>query len=219
MGLRKSNSSIGAALAFWLGNTALNPAVLIFMTFVLSWKYTVLRVVFGAILVFGISHLANRFAKPEEVEVTVDSINSSQLPKVKQDGPFLLAWVKNLWSFAVALLPVYFLSVLLLGALRAWLFPAISPDASHGILAIIGFAIAGTLFVIPTAGEIPIIQTLRNFGIGTGPAAALLITLPVISIPSILMVKRVFSWRVIGFVTASVVVLGVAAGIIGSFTL
>lgn len=47
VGLRKSNASVGAALAFWLGNPVLNPATLIFMTFVLSWKFTVLRVVFG----------------------------------------------------------------------------------------------------------------------------------------------------------------------------
>jgi len=189
------------------------------MTFVLSWKYTVLRVVFGIILVFGVSHLANRFARHEEITSSVDALAGSKLPKVSQDGPFLVNWLMNVWRFAVALLPVYFVSVLVLGALRAWLFPAISPAASHSILAIVGFALAGTLFVIPTAGEIPIVQTLRHFGFGTGPAAALLVTLPVISIPSILMVRSVFSWRVLGFITASVMVLGIVAGVIGSFVL
>ncbi|WP_242975875.1 hypothetical protein [Desulfosporosinus sp. FKB] len=46
------------------------------------------------------------------------------------------------------------------------------------MLAVIGFAIAGTLFIIPTAGEVPIVQSLMAFGLGIGPGVALLMTLP-----------------------------------------
>ncbi|VEC02904.1 FIG006303: protein yraQ [Klebsiella pneumoniae] len=45
-------------------------------------------------------------------------------------------------------------------------------------------AIAGCLFVIPTAAEIPIVQTMMLAGMGTAPALALLITLPAVSVPS-----------------------------------
>lgn len=218
VGLRKQQSSIGAAIAFWMGNTALNPAVLVFMTFVLSWKFTVLRIVFGAILVFGVSYLANRF------EVKSSSVHTDKLnQKLQQEmsaptqveGTWLTRWMRTLWKLTIQILPAYVLSVLLLGMIRTWLFPALSPEAAHSLLAIIGFAIAGTLFVIPTAGEIPIIQTLQQFGLGMGPAAALLITLPVISIPSVLMVRQVFSWKIIGFLLVSVCILGILAGLIG----
>ncbi|GGA57183.1 hypothetical protein GCM10007416_33010 [Kroppenstedtia guangzhouensis] len=57
-------------------------------------------------------------------------------------------------------------------------------------MTIIGFALAGMLFAIPTAGEIPIAQTFMAAGLGVGPAAALIFTLPVISLPSALMVSR-----------------------------
>jgi uncharacterized membrane protein YraQ (UPF0718 family) len=51
-------------------------------------------------------------------------------------------------------------------------------------------AFTGTLFVIPTAGEIPILQTLMSFGLGVGPSAVLLIALPALSLPSLLMLYR-----------------------------
>jgi len=40
----------GAAIAFWLGNTALNPATLIFMGFVLGWQWRGLRLALGIVI-------------------------------------------------------------------------------------------------------------------------------------------------------------------------
>jgi uncharacterized membrane protein YraQ (UPF0718 family) len=87
-------------------------------------------------------------------------------------------------------------------------------NARHHILLIIGFAIAGMLFVIPTAAEIPAIQSLMSFGLGTGPAAALLLTLPSVSLPSLLMISKSFPKKVILFVVVSVVGLGIISGIV-----
>jgi uncharacterized protein len=73
--------------------------------------------------------------------------------------------------------------------------------------------------VIPTAAEIPIIQTMMSFGLGTGPAAALLLTLPVVRRPSLLIVYKSFPKRVLLFVAGSVVFLGILSGIVGMFVL
>ena len=89
----------------------------------------------------------------------------------------------------------------------------------NGILAVIIFAIAGTLFVIPTAAEIPIIGTFLSFGFSTGVAGALLVTLPSISLPSLLMVYRSYPRRVVWFVLFSVITLGLLSGLVGSIIL
>ncbi|MEI9986030.1 MAG: hypothetical protein WDN69_24305 [Aliidongia sp.] len=78
---------------------------------------------------------------------------------------------------AIRLLPEYIVLILALGAARAWLFPAIGPDIDNHLIWIVLFALAGTLFVIPTAGEVPIIQAMLALGMGVGPAGALLMTL------------------------------------------
>lgn len=220
VGLRQSKASVGSTLAFWLGNPVLNPATLIFMGFVLSWKFALLRAVFGVILVFGISFLANRFVKDQEGSTefltSLDSSIDSQ--EVEAQG-FLSRWWQALWPLIRDTIPAYLIVVFVLGAIRVWLFPAIDPAWGNSILIIVGFALAGTFFIIPTAGEIPIVQSLMAFGLGVGPAVTLIMTLPAISLPSLIMVKRVFPTRVLLFVTGGVIVVGIIAGIFAGLVL
>lgn len=216
VGLRKKNVSVGAALAFWIGNPTINPATLVFMTFVLSWKFTAIRLVFGLILTFGISYFANRFAQDVNPAAAA---KFTQPMQPQENSSFLARWAKSIGSMILYTVPAYILAVLLLGAVRIWLFPTVSPAAADSLLAVIGFAIAGMLFVIPTAAEIPIIQALIAAGLGMGPAAALLITLPAVSLPSLLMVSKSFPKKVLVFVAASVVVLGILSGIAGMLLL
>jgi hypothetical protein len=48
-GLRRQRAAAGAAIAFWLGNSVLNPATLVFLGFVLGWRWAALRLVLGAL--------------------------------------------------------------------------------------------------------------------------------------------------------------------------
>ncbi|MFY4777042.1 permease [Metabacillus sp. RGM 3146] len=216
VGLRKKKVSVGAALAFWLGNPAINPATLVFMTFVLSWKFTLLRLVFGVILTFGVSYLANHFIKDSE-EVDLDQL--MEKTEMEQEEPFFVRWMKSIGMMLLYIVPAYVVSVLLVGAARIWLFPHVGEAAANSILVVIEFAIAGMLFVIPTAAEIPIIQSFLAFGLGTGPAGALLLTLPSISLPSLLIVGRSFPAKVLIFTAVSVVVLGILCGLTGMLIL
>jgi uncharacterized protein len=216
IGLRKKKVSVGASLAFWMGNPTLNPATLVFMTFVLSWRFTLIRLVFGLAIVFGVSYLANRFAP----KVDATEINK-MMEDAEQDetGSFMTRWLKSIGIMLLYIVPAYILTVLLLGAARAWLFPEISVGTANGVLAIILFAIAGMLFVIPTAAEIPIIQTFIAFGLGGGPAAALIVTLPAISLPSMIMVGKSFPMKVLLFVAGAVTVIGILSGLVGMYFL
>ena len=80
------------------------------------------------------------------------------------------------------------------------------------LLWVVAMAVAGCLFVIPTAAEIPIVQTMMLAGMGTAPALALLITLPAISLPSLVMLRKSFPakalWLTAGLVALSGVMVG-----------
>ena len=94
--------------------------------------------------------------------------------------------------------------VFALGMIRAWFFPAMTPAIGHSFWLAPVLAAAGTLFVIPTAAEVPIVQVLQQFGLGGSGAAALLITLPAVSLPSLAMLGRALPMRaliVLGFGT------------------
>ena len=94
------------------------------------------------------------------------------------------------------------------------LFPHAGPEISNAIGWIIALAVAGTLFVIPTAGEVPIVQAMLSLGVGVGPAGALLMTLPPISVPSLAIISRSFRPQILLLVTLSVVTFGIAGGLL-----
>lgn len=211
VGLRRQQASAGAAVAFWLGNSVLNPATLVFMGFVLGWRWTALRLVLGALMVFGLGYLANRMTTARESEAAEASLVAPSA--TPQPAPFR-RWLTLLGRMTLRLVPEYVVLVLLLGAARAWLFPVIGPAIGDHLGWILAFAVAGTLFVIPTAGEVPIIQAMLSLGLGAGPAGALLMTLPPISLPSLAMVSRSFPPRVLATLGAAVVLFGLAGGLL-----
>jgi uncharacterized membrane protein YraQ (UPF0718 family) len=59
---------------------------------------------------------------------------------------------------------------------------------------------------------VPIIQAMLSLGMGVGPAGALLMTLPPISVPSLAMLARSFRPRLLTIVAVSVVLFGVVGG-------
>ena len=209
VGLRRQQASAGGAIAFWLGNSVLNPATLIFMGFVLGWRWTALRLVLGAAMVFGLGYLANRLTSAREAASAEAAV--AELMTAPQDAP-LRRWLLILGRMTLRLVPEYIVLVLLLGAGRAWLFPTIGPDIGNSIEWIVAFAVVGALFVIPTAGEVPIIQAMLALGVGAGPAGALLMTLPPISLPSMAMLSRSFPPHILAVVAGAVVLFGLAGG-------
>jgi uncharacterized membrane protein YraQ (UPF0718 family) len=212
VGLPRAQASPGAAIAFWLGNSVLNPATLVFMGFVLGWHWAALRMGLGVLMVFGLGYAVNRMVTPQE-RAAADRWLAEQVTDTPA-SPSFTRWLSILWRMAVRLIPEYIVLVLLLGAARAWLFPHAGPEIDNAIGWIVALAIAGMLFVIPTAGEVPIVQAMLSLGVGVGPAGALLMTLPPISVPSLAIVSRSFRPRVLLTVAAAVVAFGIAGGLL-----
>ena len=67
VGLYRARASASASVTYWVANPVLNPATLVFMYFVLGGGFTLLRVVFGVVLVFGAAWLVGRLAERREV--------------------------------------------------------------------------------------------------------------------------------------------------------
>jgi uncharacterized membrane protein YraQ (UPF0718 family) len=211
-GLRACRAAPGAAISFWLGNTLLNPATLVFIGFVLGWQWMGLRLALGLALVLGIGYLVDRTATHQEGGAAQDAI--SRMQPDEDTGVMFVRWLKIFARMSVRLIPEYIVLVLLMGAARAWLFPHIGAGIDASLPWILAFAIAGALFVIPTAGEVPIIQAMLSLGMAAAPAAALLLTLPPISVPSLAMLGRSFPPRILALTGACVVAGGIAAGLI-----
>lgn len=208
--LRRRGVPASSALAYWIGNPTLNPAVLVFMAVVLPWQWVAVRIIAGLILVFALPPLLSRLGGQQTAPATWAAQD-----EVGQDvrlSAALRRFGRTFAKLSLTLIPEYIVVVAGVGALRGWLFPLGAHLQAWGVLGLLLLAVTGALFVIPTAGEIPIIQGLLQAGMGAGPVGALVITLPALSLPSLVMVGRSFPKKVLAAAFGSVVVLGVAGG-------
>jgi uncharacterized membrane protein YraQ (UPF0718 family) len=212
VGIRRRGVPISSALAYWLGNPVLNPAALIFMAVVLPWQFVTVRIATGLVLVFGVTLLVGQLAGAGRTvsDPAVQPADECAVDEPRDAGGAARRFFTSLGRLSIRLLPEYLVIVLLLGGFRGWLFPASGDVAAWGLAAVLLFAVIGTLFMIPTAGEIPIIQGLLAAGVGFGPVGALILTLPALSLPSMIMIRRAFPARVIVAIGLSVVAMGLA---------
>lgn len=205
--LRRRGARASSALAYWLGNPTLNPAVLIFLAVLLPWQWVTVRIVAGLLLVLVVAPLIGRMAGPPA------GLDIPELPGTAESGGAMaVRFFRTAGRLAVTLVPEYVIVVMAVGAVRTWLFPSGAQIASWGVLATLVLAVAGTLFVVPTAGEIPILAGLLSLGIGVAPVGVLLLTLPAMSLPSLVMLRRSFPARVLVAGFAAVVMLGIGCG-------
>lgn len=210
VGLRRSGAPLGATVAYWLANPLLNPAVVAFLALTLPWRYAVVRVGLGLAVVLAAALVTARWgrsavAPAPDARVTDASLRWSTMPA---------RFARTLLRYLLVLVPEYALVVLLTGWLSGWLSDFGGLSHAAGPLALLLVGVVGTLLVIPTGGEIPVIAGLLAAGVGGGVAGVVLVTLPAISLPSAVMVARTLSWRVVGVVAGLVVVGGVAAGLL-----
>jgi uncharacterized protein len=231
VGLRRKGATRQAAVAYWLANPLLNPAVLVFLLLVAppSWFLTrmvvgVLVVVLGAAVVAAVADRAatsgsGRAATLESAVVADGPATAGPLaaPSSQSEGAatrFLAALART----AIVLLPEYLAVVMLVGACRGWLLSMGSLGGVNPVLAVLLVATVGTLVVLPTAGEIAILQGLVLAGASMPVLGALLITLPVVSLPASVMLGRALGWRAT-VATAAVAVCGGLAGavLLGAF--
>jgi len=138
----------------------------------------------------------------------------------------LLQWLDSTWSFTVQILPLLLAGVLIAGLLlarpgREGLIPTKWINAAVGgnsIRANLFAAVAGAFMYFATLTEVPILQGLIGAGMGKGPALALLLAGPAVSLPNMLVIRSVIGTKKTIVFVALVIVMATCSGIIfGAF--
>ena len=130
------------------------------------------------------------------------------------DKPDFMEWMGNTWTFSKLLIPLLFGGVFIVGFLGA-LVPEEQVAALVGDNSLFSNFVAsvvGCAFYFATLTEIPILEALMKNGMASGPALALLLAGPALSIPSILVIRSVIGNRKTAVFVVLVVVMATIAG-------
>ena len=130
------------------------------------------------------------------------------------DKPDFLEWMGNTWTFSKLLVPLLFGGVFIVGFLGA-LVPEKQVAALVGdnsLLSNLIASVVGCLFYFATLTEVPILEALMNNGMASGPALALLLAGPALSLPSILVIRSVVGNAKTAVFVALTIVMATAAG-------
>jgi len=130
-------------------------------------------------------------------------------------------WVLATRDFSLQIMPLLFAGVLVAGFLlgrpghdalipSSWIGTLLG---GNSIFANFFASLAGALMYFATLTEIPIIQGLLGAGMGQGPALALLLAGPSLSLPSILVIGGELGWKKTSVYVGLVVVLSTLAGL------
>jgi len=132
-------------------------------------------------------------------------------------------WVNQTWFFTWQILPLLFAGVLIAGFLMgrpntnagilpaSWIQTAVGGNSlGANLLA----SISGALMYFATLTEVPILQGLLGAGMGKGPALALLLAGPALSLPNMLVIRGVLGTKKTLTYVVLVVIMATFTGMI-----
>ncbi|HLB75053.1 MAG TPA: permease [Sedimentisphaerales bacterium] len=131
-------------------------------------------------------------------------------------------WLAATWGFAKQILPLLLLGVLVAGFLLGrpghegviptkWINAAVG---GNSIWANLFASVAGAFMYFATLTEVPILQGLLGAGMGKGPALALLLAGPALSLPSMLVIRSVIGTQKAVVYICLVIVMATISGMI-----
>src|SRR6056297_1681287 len=135
-------------------------------------------------------------------------------------------WTLSTWDFAKQIMPLLAIGVLVAGFLLGSVhgntdMPGVIPNqwvvnlvGGNSVFSNFFASIVGAFMYFATLTEVPILQGLMGAGMGKGPALALLLAGPSLSLPNMLVIRGVIGTRKTLVYVALVVVMATASGLI-----
>ncbi|HNS89931.1 MAG TPA: permease [Deltaproteobacteria bacterium] len=134
-------------------------------------------------------------------------------------------WFGGSWGFAKQIMPILFAGVLVAGFLlgrpgHEGIIPSVwvsSLVGGNSLSANFIASVAGAFMYFATLTEVPILQGLMGSGMGKGPALALLLAGPAVSLPNMLVIRSVIgTGKTVVYVTLVIVMATISGFLYGA---
>jgi len=128
----------------------------------------------------------------------------------------LKEWLITTRDFVKLITPWLLVGVFVAGAIKVLLPPEVVTRwvGGNGLMANLLASFIGALMYFATLTEVPIIKALTQLGMGQGPALALLLAGPALSLPNMLVIRKVMGTKKALVYISLVVLMATASGAI-----
>ena len=127
----------------------------------------------------------------------------------------LSQWMEASWDFAKLLVPLLFGGVFVVGFLSVFIpeQQVASLVGDNSLFSNFFASVVGAFFYFATLTEVPITEVLIKLGMVEGPALALLLAGPAVSLPNLLVIRSIMGTKKTLVFTALVVVMATITGV------
>ena len=196
----------------------------------IKWQWVILGVIATALSAF----LTNRFISDNKmtpmVPMLVGDAVLSIITLFDKNNEENKEWTLSAWGFTKQIMPLLAIGVVITGFLLGSThdnvaIPGVVPNewvewavGGNSLLSNLFASIAGAFMYFATLTEVPIVQGLLASGMGKGPALALLLAGPSVSLPNMLVIRGVMGTKKTVTYIALVVIMATLTGMVyGNF--
>jgi len=224
IGFLNAGLELGATFSFLIASPLIDPAALILLASIFGWATAVAYVVFGVILAV----VAGTIIGNARLEKYVEPFVFNKMPEAASlDEQTLSTHERLIYAAeqAVGILSKVWIYVLvgvgIGGVIHNWIpetmiTAVLGQDKWYSVLlaTVVGVPMYADIF-----GTLPIAEALVAKGVGLGTALSFMMGVTALSLPSIIMLKRVVKPRLltifVGMVTAGIMIIGYAFNAFG----
>ncbi len=192
----------------------------------INWRW----VLTGAVVTTASAFLANAYVTPAKlvplVPMMTGIIALSLMTLLDKKNPENREWTLSAWSFAKQIIPLLAVGVVTAGFLLGSThdnvdIPGVIPNewihwavGGNSFLSNFFASVVGAFMYFATLTEVPIVQGLLASGMGKGPALALLLAGPSLSLPNMLVLRGVMGTQKTAVYVVLVIIMATLSGML-----
>lgn len=217
IGFVEAGIPLGITFSFLIASPMINEIAVVMLLGIVGWKITLLYILSGIVVAFVGGLIIQKFKPERWVEDYVWKIQMGESPSIVQDNSltarhrYALSEVKTIvgriWKWVILGVGA--------GALFHGYFPqewASSLGSANNILAVPMAVILGVPLYSNAVGVIPLAEAMLLKGVAVGTTLAFMMSIAAISLPELLILRKVIKWQALalftGVVTISIILVG-----------
>lgn len=219
IGFVEAGIPLGVTLSFLIASPMVDLAAIAVLLGVIGWKITLLYVLTGLTIAFIGGYVLQACKLERWVEGYVWQIHMAEVPIVSPETSWA-ARHTNAWNEVRQIVGRIWKFVLLgvgIGALIHGYVPAdfVVRSAGDGsILSVVVAVLAGVPMYSDAVGIIPVAEALLGKGVPLGTVLAFMMAVIALSLPEMLILRKVVKWQLLGVFSAYLAISFVLVGIL-----